>query len=262
VTQPLLTILIGLAAGYVSGQFGIGGALLATPAIRLLLDVPAIVAVGTTLPVVVPTALVGAIAYGRQGLLDPRAGALVGLGGAVASVPAALLSARVGGPAVLLLTALLILVLAADTMRAAVWAEVGSAVGESGSGALPRDHVTLPLVGVGIAAGALSGLLGVGGGFVIVPALARLLGYPIKTAIGTSLMAIAILAVPGSVTHISLGHVDIGIALALAAGVVPGALLGARVTALAQDRTVRIAFACLLVVAAVVLGLNELGVLL
>jgi hypothetical protein len=101
--------------------------------------------------------------------------------------------------------------------------------------------------------------LGLGGGFVIVPLLARWLGFDMKRAVGTSLLAVAILAVPGSITHYLLGHVDLAIALGLALGVVPGAALGSRLTVLAREAAVRYAFAAMLACVAVLLVVGELA---
>jgi len=112
---------------------------------------------------------------------------------------------------------------------------------------------------LGIVTGVYSGFLGLGGGFVLVPMLARVFGFTIKRAIGTSLVAIGVLSVPGSVAHWALGHVDLGLAAGLVVGVVPGALLGARVTAVANERHVRYGFSVLLVLAGVALAVNELG---
>jgi uncharacterized membrane protein YfcA len=117
------------------------------------------------------------------------------------------------------------------------------------------------IVALGAATGLYSGFLGLGGGFILVPMLTRLFGMPIKRAIGTSLAAIAILAIPGSITHYVLGHIDLVLALGLALGVVPGVLVGARLTAAAKERTLTVAFAGLLVFAGVSLALNELGVI-
>jgi uncharacterized protein len=98
-----------------------------------------------------------------------------------------------------------------------------------------------------------------GGGFVLVPLLMRWLGFKIKPAIGTSLAAIAILAVPGTLTHALLGHVDWWLAGALAVGVIPGAWLGSRITLGASDRAIRIAFAVMLVLVGCSLAAGELG---
>ena len=114
---------------------------------------------------------------------------------------------------------------------------------------------------IGAVTGLYAGFLGLGGGFILVPMLTRWMRFDIKLAIGTSLIAIGILAVPGTITHALLGHVDWGIAFVLALGVVPGAWLGARISLGAADRTIRLAFAAMLVVVGGWLALSELGLL-
>jgi uncharacterized membrane protein YfcA len=118
---------------------------------------------------------------------------------------------------------------------------------------------TWRLVLIGSVTGLYSGFLGLGGGFVLVPLLTRWLRLDIKRAIGTSLLAIAILAVPGTITHAYLGHIDWRIAGALVIGVIPGAWLGARITLGASDRTIRIAFAVMLLAVGAWLAAAELG---
>lgn len=246
--------LVGLAAGVLSGMFGVGGGLLTTPALRLILGAPALIAVGTPLPVIVPTAITGALAYSRRGLADVPGGLAVGLWGAMAAVLGALLTDLAGGSLVMLATAALILFMALDMTRQAFGkVRADSAMYEHH----PRRAVALALLG--IATGLYSGFLGLGGGFVLVPLLARWFGYPIKRAIGTSLVAIAVLAVPGSIAHMSLGHVDVSLALSLMIGVIPGAIVGAKFTAVAGDRAVKIGFAGLLAFTGVALLISELG---
>lgn len=245
---------VGLAAGVLSGMFGVGGGLLTTPALRLILGAPALIAVGTPLPVIVPTAITGALAYSRRGLSDVPGGLAVGLWGALAAVAGAFLSDLAGGSLVMLATAALILFMALDMTRQAF----GKVRTDSGlSEHHPRRAAALALLG--IVTGLYSGLLGLGGGFVLVPLLVRWFGYPIKRAIGTSLVAIAVLAVPGSIAHMSLGHVDVELALSLMIGVIPGALIGAKLTAVANDRAVKIGFAGLLAFAGIALLISELG---
>jgi uncharacterized protein len=103
----------------------------------------------------------------------------------------------------------------------------------------------------GVAAGFVSGLLGIGGGLVIVPFLAGWLGMPLKRVLGTSLLAIVALVVPGTVVHAALGHVDLAIVVALAIGAIPGARIGAGIALGARDRTLRLAVGTFLFVVAV-----------
>ena len=99
-------------------------------------------------------------------------------------------------------------------------------------------------------------------GFVVVPALTRWLGVPLKRALGTSLVVVAVLAVPGTIAHYVLGHVDLGLAAWLIVGTVPGAWIGARLTAAAKERTVAISFSVVLAVAGLVLAGSELAAVL
>ena len=286
--ELLTTFGIGLVSGVLSGAFGIGGGIITTPAIRLLLGAPPLIAVGTPLPVIFPSAVTGLLNYRRQGLLETRTGVWCGAIGSVFAVLGALATRYVGGSVVLLATAALILYTAGDMLlqvlqvkaapslgleageerdafASAPDEEAGRARGLPESSCLVRatPEADLPalwkLALAGTLAGAYSGFLGLGGGFVLVPVLSRWFGYDIKRAIGTSLLAIAILAVPGTITHALLGHIDWRIAVVLIFGVVPGAWLGSRVTLGATDRVIRISFAVLLVVVGAWLAAAELG---
>src|SRR4029079_9056003 len=83
---------------------------------------------------------------------------------------------------------------------------------------------------IGIAAGALSGLLGIGGGILMVPAFSAWVGLPLKDTIATSLACVGIFAIPGTITHAIRNDIDWTFAIALAAGVIPGARIGAHFT--------------------------------
>jgi len=116
------------------------------------------------------------------------------------------------------------------------------------------------LVGVlGVVAGFTAGLLGVGGGIMVVPMLNGPLRLPMRQAVASSLVAVAVFQVPALVTHMWLGHVNWAIALPLMLGVVPGAQVGARLTVAASDRTVQVLFAVLVVILAVIYGITEVN---
>jgi hypothetical protein len=247
---------VGFVAGYLSGQFGIGGGMITTPAIRLVLGGSELIAVGTPLPVIIPTAITGVIEYGRRGLLDARVGLTLGAVGAAFTVLGAWLTSLVGGDVVLYLTAALIAWMAFDMAHLALRPEPPEHVTAAKAG---RRDSWLWLGAIGAIAGVYSGFLGLGGGLVIVPVLVRFLGFDAKRAVGTSLIAVLMLAVPGTITHYLLGHIDITIALGMSLGVVPGAMLGARVTAASQEKTIRLAFSVLLLAVGLILAANELG---
>jgi len=258
VNETLVAAAIGFVAGYLSGQFGIGGGIITTPAIHLILGEPELIAVGTPLPVIIPTAVAGAVVYVRRGLADVRLGITIGLVGAGFSVMGAWASDQVGGEIVLLATAVLICWMAIDMILLARRTSEPTLETETPSGERTAWWKTGVLA---VTTGLYSGFLGLGGGFVVVPSLVRYFGFTAKRAIGTSLIAVSILAVPGTIAHYALGHVDVELTLALMIGVIPGALLGARVTARARERSVRVSFAVLLLAVGAVLAASELGLL-
>ncbi|MFR5828354.1 MAG: sulfite exporter TauE/SafE family protein [Adlercreutzia equolifaciens] len=113
---------------------------------------------------------------------------------------------------------------------------------------------------MGLFAGLASGYVGVGGGFIMVPLMMSILHVPMKLTSGTSLIAVMILAVPGTVTQAMLGNVDWIAGAAVACGSIPGAMVGAKLVPKVPERTLRFMFSFFLVVAAVLLVVNQLGV--
>jgi uncharacterized membrane protein YfcA len=111
---------------------------------------------------------------------------------------------------------------------------------------------------VGLGAGGLSGLLGVGGGILMVPVFSTWVRLPLKETIATSLAIVGILAVPGTITHALLGHIVWSYAIPLSIGVIPGARIGAHLTISASDRTVRLAVGVMLGALAIVYAVREL----
>ena len=115
---------------------------------------------------------------------------------------------------------------------------------------------------IGMAAGVASGYVGVGGGFLMVPLMVSVFGLPMKRASGTSLIAVMILAVPGVIEQGILGNINYLAGLILAAGSIPGAILGANLIRYVPERALRAAFGVFLIFAAILLVLNETAVFL
>lgn len=115
---------------------------------------------------------------------------------------------------------------------------------------VPGAGETRRLVGIGLVAGVLSALMGVGGGILVVPALTVLLGFPIKVATGTSLVAITATALTGAAVYGLLGYVDVGSALLLGLPAAVGVLFGAQLQQRLSGDTVQLAFAAFLVAVA------------
>jgi uncharacterized membrane protein YfcA len=270
----LLTLIVGFGTGVLSAMFGVGGAVASTPAIRALGATP-LEAVGSTLPSILPSAITGTLRYRKEGLVHARIAMWTAGAGILASVGGALLAEEVPGDGhpLMILTAVLVGV---SAYRLAQPAGVPETVAEreaegetdAGPGAIrhPTESVVRDepwrLACIGIAAGGLSGLLGIGGGVFMVPAFTGWVRLPIKEALATSLACVGVLAIPGMITHAFLGNIDWLFAIPLCIGVVPGANFGAKLTIRSSDRTMRILVGTVLGTIAVVYGAGELLALL
>ncbi len=256
--KTLLTLEIGLATGMLSGAFGVGGGFISTPALRLVLQTSAGVALGTTLPVIFPTALVGGINYLKAGMVDKRAVWVAAPIGVVGSVAGAFATKYLNTDWLMVATGGLIAVLAARAMFQTLAGRRRPPTPASG----PVSHETAKLLLIGVCAGLLAGLLGVGGGVILIPGFMTLLHMDVKRAFGTSLFCITIMAVPGSIVHYFLGHVDVGLFLLLSAGVIPGSYIGSKFTIRAQDRLVMVLFSLFLLTVGIIFIFTELSILL
>lgn len=238
----------GFVAGVLAGAFGVGGGIVTTPAVNVLLGGSAIQAIATPLPVILPTSLVGAFTYAKAGQASYRAAAWAAGPGAVGAVGGASLTEVIDPHLLLVVTAALLAWTATNVIRGrsprTAWVK----------GATPG----WTYAAIGLGAGFVSGLLGVGGGIVMVPAFTLLLGMPLKRALGTSLVVIAVLVIPGTLTHWALGNIEWSIVLALTIGVVPGARIGARLALGARERTLRLAVGGFLLALAIAYGASEL----
>lgn len=122
-----------------------------------------------------------------------------------------------------------------------------------------RKLVIFGLV-IGAVAGLMSGYIGVGGGFLMVPLFMQLLNTPMKLTSGTSLIAVMILAIPGTVTNAAMGNIDWVAGIFVALGAIPGAAIGSRFISRIPEFQLRLLFSGFLIVAAALLVLNQIGV--
>jgi uncharacterized membrane protein YfcA len=259
--RDALTLLIGLFTGVLSALFGVGGAMVSNPGVRALGAEP-LVAVGTTLPSLLPGAVSGTLRYQREGLISWQVVAWASTVGLPAVVGGALLSRVVPGEGHLLL--LTIAALLVFTAWRTISAVPNDDRGEGNPAPAAGRRVTTgwrPAV-IGVAAGLLSGLLGIGGGVVMVPAFTKLLQLSLKSAIATSLVCVGVFGLPATITHAILGHVDWRLAILLTIGVVPGARLGASLTIRIDERRLRLLVGGFLGLVGVVYFLTEARALL
>jgi uncharacterized membrane protein YfcA len=249
--EIVITLLVGVATGVLSGMFGIGGAVVSTPAIRAL-GATALQAIGSTLPSILPSSIAGSLRYRREDMIRPRLVVFTSAFGVPASVAGSRLSDAVpgNGHALMILTAVLV---AYTAYRTAF-----PTLRTLGRADAPMHDEWWRLAIIGVAAGALSGLLGVGGGIIMVPAFSAWVGLPLKPTIATSLTCVGIFAIPGTLTHWYLGHIDWTFAIALSVGVIPGARIGAHFTINTADRILRYSVGAALGIISLVYGVGEL----
>jgi uncharacterized membrane protein YfcA len=271
-SEPLQTILVliaGFFTGVLSGMFGVGGAVVSTPAIRALGATP-IEAIGSTLPSIIPSAISGSLRYHRDGLIHLRVVLWTALVGCGAAVVGALLVDLVpgNGHLLMILTAALLALTAYRTGQSPKRPDPADAEElppsedpDFADAEPPSSHARMEwwrLGAIGLAAGLLSGLLGVGGGILMVPAFVGWVRLPIKEAVGCSLACVGILAVPGTITHALLGHIDWAFALPLCVAVIPGARVGAHLAIRSSDRALRLSVAIVLGSIAIVYAAGEI----
>ena len=272
----LVLVALGTAVGFLSGMFGVGGGFLMTP-LLVFTGIPSTVAVATTLSHVTASSMSGALAQWRKRAIDfTMAGVMLvgGIAGTLFGVWLFALMRRQGQmdlivalTYVLMLGSIGIIMLRESlaTLRAYRSGTTVSRrlVHRSWIQALPfkmrfrqsRLYISvLPPIGIGFAVGALSAIMGIGGGFIIVPAMIYVLRMPTNVVMGTSLVQIiAVTAITTVLQATSNYAVDIMLALLLIAGGVVGAQLGVRAGARLRGEQLRLLLA--LMVLAVAAGL-------
>jgi uncharacterized membrane protein YfcA len=225
-------ILIGVGVGFCSGAFGKGGSAIATPLLHLL-GVPAIMAIASPLPATIPSTWLASRVYARTGDIDRR---IVRLGlpiGVPCTIAGALLTRWIpGGPLVIVTD----VVLLAFGLRILLIRHTSTT-----SDAIERTTVPRVLVVVGVV-GFVSGLLGNSGGFLLAPLFMSVLGMPIHRALGTSLVLATCLAVPGTLVHAWLGHIDWSLTLAFGVACAPASAFGARLALRTKARSLTLAY--------------------
>jgi uncharacterized protein len=247
-----ILVLLGLGAGVgvLSGMFGVGGGFLLTPSL-IFLGVPTAVAVASQAPETVATTMSGVLAHRRRGNVDLHMGLVLlagGISGSATGVQVFALLRQIGQVDVVVGLAF---VLVLGTIGSLVVVEASRKLLRRGAPAPRKLHQhlwmhalpfkmrfrrsrlyisVLPPFAIGFFAGFMAAIMGIGGGFIMVPAMIYLLGMPTLLAVGTSLFYVFILNIGVTVMHAHTNQtVDIVLALVIALGGALGAQLGARI---------------------------------
>lgn len=257
----LITIVLGAFVGLLLGLTGAGGGILAVPLLVYFLHLPVTEATPIGLLAVAAAASIGAIAGLRSGLVRYRAAGLMALVGVIFAPPGIWLAHKIDNHILIILFSVILLYVAFKIFR------------NSGSGLINKPRSSMPhcnlnsqsgrfiwtsrcslsVMLAGTIAGFLSGLVGVGGGFVIVPALQRLSSLTIHSVVATSLAVIALVSISVVAGSLAMGNMNWPVALPFSLGAISGMFLGRLVTEKLQAKYVKYGFASLSVIVAMMM---------
>lgn len=274
---------MGGAVGFLSGMFGVGGGFLMTP-LLIFIGVPSTVAVATEANQIVASSVSGVIAHTRRKNVDFKMGLMLLIGGVIGSTSGVWLFSALKALGQIDLVIKLSYVVFLSIIGGLMFWESARAIlrkrsGKIGAGKLHkrRDHsgwqhklpfkmrfrrsklyisALLP-IGVGVVVGILAAIMGVGGGFIMVPAMIYLLGMPTSVVVGTSLFQIIFVTANVTILQAATNQtVDFVLALLLLIGGVIGAQFGARVGMKMQGEHLRILLALMVLGVCVKLGID------
>lgn len=223
-----LSLLIGVSLGVLGG----GGSILTVPILVYVAGMDPKEAIAASLFVVGVTSAAGAISHARGGRVRWRTGLLFGAAGLVGAFLGGMLGGHLPGELLLVAFALMMVATSIAMIR-------GRKVDES------KKHTDLPVFRVlldGLVVGLVTGLVGAGGGFLVVPALALLGGMPMAVAVGTSLLVIAMKSLGGLAGYLSTVHLDWGLVLAVTAAAIVGSVIGGRLAGRIPEAALRKGF--------------------
>ena len=277
--NALLIVALGLLVGILSGMFGVGGGFLTTP-LLIFYGIPPAVAVASATTQITGSSVSGVLAHFRRGGVDFKMGGVMIAGGAIGSLAGAFLFRllQASGQVDLVIGALYVLLLGSigslmlkDALVALGWVAAAEAGPEKPRhvrwiAALPmrwRFYASglylspLAPMALGFLAGILSVLLGVGGGFILIPAMIYILGMAARVVVGTSLVMILAVSAVTTMVHAMTTHaVDIVLAGLLLAGGVVGAQYGAVLATRLRPDLLRLALALIILLVALRMALG------
>lgn len=241
----LLAIVVGLSLGLLGG----GGSILTVPLLTYVAGMDPKEAIAASLFVVGTTSVVSTFAHARKGNVQWRTGLIFGAASMAGAFLGGLLGGFIPGVVLMIAFALMMIATAAAMLRGRKKA--------SGTG----EKKSLPLVKIileGLVVGMVTGLVGAGGGFLVVPALALLGGLAMPVAVGTSLLVISMKSFAGLAGYLTSVSLDWPLVLAVTGAALVGALIGARLTSVVPEQALRKGFGVFVLVMGVFVLSQEL----
>jgi hypothetical protein len=229
----VVTLALAVAVGLALGMLGGGGSILMVPLLVYVAGMGAKEAIAASLVVVGVTAAVGAAGHARAGRVRWRTGLLFGLGGMAGALAGGLVGGHLPGQVLLVAFALVMVATAVAMLRGRRTIDPSTV-----HRGLPVGRVLVD----GAVVGLVTGLVGAGGGFLVVPALALLGGLPMGVAVGTSLLVIAMKSFAGLTGYLATVSIDWPTVAAVTLATVAGSLIGARLVGHIPAEALRRAF--------------------
>lgn len=273
--NALVIVGFGVLVGFMSGMFGVGGGFLTTPML-IFYGIPPAIAVASSATQITGSSVSGALAHWRRGGVDPKMGAVLVAGGVVGSGIGSYLFKLLQKIGQIDISISLIYVVFLSTMGGLMLVESWKTMQRARTGEIRRVklHPHIPFIsalpwkmrfyksglyisplapfGIGIAVGMLTFVMGIGGGFIMVPAMIYLLGMSVSVVVGTSLFQIVFTTAAITLLHaVQSKTVDIVLALMLLVGGVIGAQIGARMAQRLPPEKLRFALALLVIAVAI-----------
>lgn len=245
VLSVVLAVLVGVCLGLLGG----GGSILMVPLLTAVAGMDAKQAIATSLLVVGVTSAIAAITHAMAGRVRWKVAAVFGGAAMAGAFGGGLLARFIPGTVLLIAFALVMLAAGVAMLR-----------GRPGAGSPGRQRISWPtIVVIGLSVGVVSGLVGAGGGFLLVPALTLLADLPMPAAVGTSLVVIAMQSTAGFLGHVASDHVDWAVAGAITGAAVIGSLIGGRLSARIDAAVLRTIFGWFVLAMAAVVLAQEAG---
>lgn len=247
--MTILAILLSVLVGVSLGLLGGGGSILMVPILVIVADMDPKVAIATSLLVVGSTAAVGAVQHWRAGRVDVRTGLVFGGAGMVGAYAGGRVAEFIPGDWLLVAFGVMMAVTAVAMLRDRRPPTPAAADGSESSTSSHRH--TGRIIIDGIVVGLVTGLVGAGGGFLVVPALVLLGGLTMPVAVGTSLLVIAMKSTAGLAGYLASVDLDWPVALAVTAAAIGGSFVGTRLVGRTNPAKLRRGFGWFVVAAAI-----------
>ncbi len=257
IMEFILMILFGVLAGIIGGLLGIGGCCVMLPALYFIFGYPLPIAIGTTITAVIVTATSGAIAHIRIKNVDWQTAGIVALSGGVGSLIGSLIFVYLAEN-VKLLNAILGIVFLYVSIKMIYEGALRKKASMMEGKEVPGSALAKSVIGFSI--GILTGIVGLGGGYALVPSFIYLLSSPVKIAVGTSLASFISMAVISGAFKIYQGYVNLIAAIALGIGTAIGAQIGARLVPKTPSWLIKLLFGIVFLYVSLKFILSALGI--